>query len=234
MLYIPIWLYSNLTHARLQSLINELYIPIWLYSNSSLQHFAHSSLNFTFQSGYIQIVTKPTQQKELNLLYIPIWLYSNLRCQAYTAIYLLSLHSNLVIFKSFKPATSIRAVYFTFQSGYIQIQTFIRHHTFCFFFTFQSGYIQMYIINLSGFVLDGFTFQSGYIQINARKRINQGQRNFTFQSGYIQMPLFLSLKGTKQYLYIPIWLYSNYIAYSRYFYRLSLYIPIWLYSNKIM
>ena len=78
-------------------------------------------------------------------------------------------------------------------------------------FTFQSGYIQI----IRFYVLTGargcFTFQSGYIQILATKTNKIPFIIFTFQSGYIQ----ISSDSANWYgsiiLYIPIWLYSNYI-----------------------
>ena len=56
-----------------------------------------------------------------------------------------------------------------------------------------------------------FTFQSGYIQMFLGKKMYCILKIFTFQSGYIQM-LFNRWERFKQLrLYIPIWLYSNYI-----------------------
>ena len=75
-LYIPIWLYSNASN-RCSSLTKfQLYIPIWLYSNCMLSVSQYKKASFTFQSGYIQIITAVD-----------------------TFLGVLSLHSNLVIFK---------------------------------------------------------------------------------------------------------------------------------------
>ena len=54
----------------------DLYIPIWLYSNEAVITHNHPVSNFTFQSGYIQIL----KQSQLETAIKP-------------------LHSNLVIFK---------------------------------------------------------------------------------------------------------------------------------------
>ena len=56
---------------------NVLYIPIWLYSNLQLSRY----------------ITTPWY------LYIPIWLYSNIKKITIKRLRLLTLHSNLVIFK---------------------------------------------------------------------------------------------------------------------------------------
>ena len=55
------------------------------------------------------------------LLYIPIWLYSNVKLKN----------------RDFK------LNFFTFQSGYIQIDAGLRWYLESVYFTFQSGYIQM-------------------------------------------------------------------------------------------
>ena len=54
-----------------------LYIPIWLYSNAPTSKFLQKRSNFTFQSGYIQIVGGSRRSGRRFNLYIPIWLYSN-------------------------------------------------------------------------------------------------------------------------------------------------------------
>ena len=57
------------------------------------------TLDFTFQSGYIQIETlEYNEGKELRL-YIPIWLYSNTNLSVNDYSTNSTLHSNLVIFK---------------------------------------------------------------------------------------------------------------------------------------
>ena len=54
-----------------------LYIPIWLYSNLYKLFAVRLVKSFTFQSGYIQIaMSLEVIPKKLHL-YIPIWLYSN-------------------------------------------------------------------------------------------------------------------------------------------------------------
>ena len=164
----------------------QLYIPIWLYSNSVSNDSHCVAFNFTFQSGYIQIMSGlilKTSYKTLhsnlvifkflifiinslaNILYIPIWLYSNFaglcrREQTYN---------------------------FTFQSGYIQISLNISFRVVTKFFTFQSGYIQIPTSRISCKMCIVFTFQSGYIQIKYSRVCQR----------------------CTVYLYIPIWLYSN-------------------------
>ena len=76
-LYIPIWLYSNDYAMRYDLVLDVLYIPIWLYSNNVNFRTALNTYFFTFQSGYIQIGINNTLNS------------SNI-----------TLHSNLVIFKS--------------------------------------------------------------------------------------------------------------------------------------
>ena len=56
-----------------------------------------------------------------------------------------------------------------------------------------------------------FTFQSGYIQIKTILLVAISVICFTFQSGYIQIGTVKDEEGTIEILYIPIWLYSNYI-----------------------
>ena len=55
-LYIPIWFYSNSANAYVVKMSMLLYIPIWFYSNTLNSFVSLASLNFTFQSGSIQIV----------------------------------------------------------------------------------------------------------------------------------------------------------------------------------
>ena len=98
-LYIPIWLYSNKKAGDRVKVVISLYIPIWLYSNSINPKNTSSSFSFTFQSGYIPIGCKSSQEEKFRPLYIPIWLYSN----HYTTIWIK------------------KWLYFTFQSGYIPI-----------------------------------------------------------------------------------------------------------------
>ena len=56
MLYIPIWLYSNIYKNITIFISSNLYIPIWLYSNSSEALIKSFGASFTLQSGYIQMV----------------------------------------------------------------------------------------------------------------------------------------------------------------------------------
>ena len=56
-LYIPIWLYSNSGRSTVYTHQYSLYIPIWLYSNIAAACAVCKFVIFTFQSGYIQIVS---------------------------------------------------------------------------------------------------------------------------------------------------------------------------------
>ena len=101
---------------------------------------------FTFQSGYIQIdFCHPLSMTILSL-------HSNLVIFKFektdgTSYNLSSLHSNLVIFKCYPGGlAAIGEAIFTFQSGYIQINTAPYTQEISVPFTFQSGYIQMIIV----------------------------------------------------------------------------------------
>ena len=96
-LYIPIWLYSNGDLVGTQFRRFGLYIPIWLYSNRGTRYNNERVLTFTFQSGYIQIKCL-ARKKRSSILYIPIWLYSNWRDYKFYRRNS-ALHSNLFIFK---------------------------------------------------------------------------------------------------------------------------------------
>ena len=113
--------YIQIKAKALYQLSSPLYIPIWLYSNICGFALLAFWLYFTFQSGYIQITIKSESFSKITQLYIPIWLYSNGTRFAtilglnplyipiwlysngegvYFALYrILTLHSNLVIFK---------------------------------------------------------------------------------------------------------------------------------------
>ena len=122
LIYIPIWLYSNIIFVALIFCEVFIYIPIWLYSNYfdtvidlNFQCYLHSNLViFKYICTFIYQIT--------TFIYIPIWLYSNKRV----------IHS------------SRRKEAFTFQSGYIQMPREIFFELIGNVFTFQSGYIQIY------------------------------------------------------------------------------------------
>ena len=99
----------------------KLYIPIWFYSN--------------VQSVSLYLCLKN--------LYIPIWFYSNETIRQTQPNYLFSLHSNLVLFKWYTKNNHFKFVYFTFQSGSIQIISSSVLPTYSPNFTFQSGSIQI-------------------------------------------------------------------------------------------
>ena len=103
----------------------------------------------------------------------------------------MSLHSNLVIFKSLPPvASSLYSFSFTFQSGYIQIKL-LRVH-----------------INMVQFSL--------HSNLVIFKSISSVVKLFIVFNLYIPIWLysnksFFSSSNSIYYLYIPIWLYSNVI-----------------------
>ena len=132
--------FSRSCHFSLLSLHSNL--VIFKCNTSNDDKF---NRNFTFQSGYIQIDShtfengthktlhsnlvifkyhRPTDNLLTLLLYIPIWLYSN-SFLFYSQRYIRdTLHSNLVIFKFRRIKNGRWKIYsFTFQSGYIQMDT---------------------------------------------------------------------------------------------------------------
>ena len=82
----------------MQTLLNLLYIPIWLYSNGFPFRNIQPTLYFTFQSGYIQMVFV---RKKLLTLYGFTFQsgYIQIVFCPLTIVHLITLHSNLVIFK---------------------------------------------------------------------------------------------------------------------------------------
>ena len=98
-------------------------------------------------------------------LYIPIWFYSNDQQRLAAA----------------------EAIFFTFQSGSIQMGRlqFIRRYN-C-YFTFQSGSIQINIGEFYYKYYKDFTFQSGSIQMIIYNFFKSFLLFFTFQSGSIQI-----------------------------------------------
>ena len=119
-LYIPIWFYSNLFPDSLYTDPKELYIPIWFYSNTLNSFVSLASLNFTFQSGSIQIDFRCVlwhswrnftfQSGSIQMILI-IFIYSEVNIftfqsgsiqMNYTDLIRfinITLHSNLVLFK---------------------------------------------------------------------------------------------------------------------------------------
>ena len=78
-LYIPLWFYSNLVSVRPYTSSRYLYIPLWFYSNPNAAAILHNIYSvFTFHYGSIQICFFPC-----------------------TVICYYSLHSTMVLFKSF-------------------------------------------------------------------------------------------------------------------------------------
>ena len=100
-------------------------------------------------------------------------------------------------------------MYFTFQSGYIQILSTLQVHMF----------LNPLHSNLVIFKYSKCHQNESHLKI------------FTFQSGYIQILLYLLDIALWIFLYIPIWLYSNSFSKQDSSLSRALYIPIWLYSN---
>ena len=119
-----------------------------------------------------------------------------------------TLHSNMVLFKSVISLHSRIVVSFTFQYGSIQIQMLSHPFYHAFNFTFQYGSIQI-------------EADQGYVDII---------KDFTFQYGSIQIVNKCSIFKFVE-LYIPIWFYSNSSFHLLHRLIQVLYIPIWFYSN---
>ena len=66
---------------------------------------------------------------------------------------------------------------------------------------------------------------------NKRASYADDTYNFTFQSGSIQMSTTILESFHVNFLYIPIWFYSNAPCGLLFMSALYLYIPIWFYSN---
>ena len=122
---------------------------------------------------------------------------------------ILSLHSNLVIFK-FTP---------------LQAQFFLK-----------NLYIPIWLYSNENYTFITASVVILYIPIWLYSNCNKCNEKFnllifTFQSGSIQMigayMQYLKFKN----LYIPIWFYSNHAPLAIPIRLLSLYIPIWFYSN---
>ena len=123
-------------------------------------------------------------------------------------MFVLSLHSNLVLFKFDFVSLNIFFISFTFQSGYIQIK------------------LVVYIVQNKG----AFTFQSGSIQIIPLRGLW-----CTLPALHSNLVLF-KYEPNKDKLKcsvftIPIWFYSNAYFGKSWLIPVALYIPIWFYSN---
>ena len=144
-------------------------------------------------------------------LYIPIWLYSNFNI-------------SLVHFGNF--------IFFTFQSGSIQIVEQLQHE-------YASGilyipilvlfkcnlrsvcdgnyklYIPIWFYSNNTYSISGVLSWLLYIPIwfysnHSYSAKSYLSKSFTFQSGSIQIWTYSSREGYTIELYIPIWFYSNY------------------------
>ena len=80
---------------------NVLYIPIWLYSNKSGYAEGVKSVPFTFQSGYIQIITNNSIYQLYHCFTFQSG-YIQIKVTTELVKKMKLLHSNLVIFKSEK------------------------------------------------------------------------------------------------------------------------------------
>ena len=176
--------------------------------------------DFTFHSGYIQIIWPHCSDWSVWRLYIPIWLYSNRLATWDKTKLFTSLHSNLVIFKFLKAFSDCEATkplhsnlvifkFPMFPRNYCPIYLYIPiwfysnfnislvHFGNFIFFTFQSGSIQIKCKTLSKISVRCFTFQSGSIQMETNNGLSVDAKIFTFQSGYIQI-FFLSSRPLRQ------------------------------------
>ena len=102
---------------------------------------------------------------------------------------LMSLHSNLVLFKYHCPLRNLFLLLLYipiwFYSNSVPVRTIQDWES----FTFQSGSIQMKMAWQGIKDFFAFTFQSGSIQIEVGKTYIECDCSFTFQSGSIQIHL---------------------------------------------
>ena len=152
------------------------------------QYEVSEVVEFTFQSGDIQIIPFFSISFTAFEIYIPIWWYSNQIMWIFTTKHKYNLHSNLVIFKS---KQQIR-------------YSFVEHYLHSNLVIFKSS--AMYKCTIS---TDTFTFQSGDIQIQHLNLSSYCSKNI-----YIPIWWYSNLKKRKKSLliltiYIPIWWYSN-------------------------
>ena len=123
-------------------------------------------------------------------------------------------------------------IFFTFQSGSIQMNTTNLYSISSTSFTFQSGSIQIKTTHHERVYTGTFTFQSGSIQITTDTEMNNNVS--TLHSNLVLFKCCLSnVSISDKILYIPIWFYSNFIHSIESISWIHLYIPIWFYSNVI-
>ena len=164
---------------------------IFTFQSGSIQicSFTLSSINsicFTFQSGSIQITIKTWYLTKYLTLHSNLVLFKSSQCRE-NGIFIYPLHSNLVLFKLT-----------LFVSGQNREMLYIP-------IWFYSNEVAPALAPPSTY----FTFQSGSIQISP-----PGNNIFA-----------------KSLLYIPIWFYSNGSNGNNELGCYHLYIPIWFYSN---
>ena len=91
--------YIQINYVTQYDSFYHLYIPIWLYSNVTAVAVKPYLFFFTFQSGYIQIILFISSRHRLASLHSNLVIFKCI-CKIYPNFqYPLSLHSNLVIFK---------------------------------------------------------------------------------------------------------------------------------------
>ena len=176
------WRYSNLDASC-------LYIPIWFYSNPI---------------RYISV-------KYHLFLYIPIWFYSNYTGKGYSGGREWTLHSNLVLFKSLKALRQGEDLQLYipiwFYSNLERVGTtdfpYILYIPIWFYSNVRR--LQIRYINAT------FTFQSGSIQIKTQWMLLSVVSSL--HSNLVIFKCKLKSRCNSWYieLYIPIWLYSNFL-----------------------
>ena len=186
-LYIPFWIYSNIALFNIFCMPVSLYIPFWIYSNRFRPVFKFNNSVFTFHSGYIPInVLDPKKHKQT------------------------ALHSILDIFQSGVDERIIQKIVFTFHSGYIPILFTSFTTVLSLSFTFHSGYIPMYrkwrvLIMLQTLHSILVIFQS----------VPDTQESICMRTLHSILVIFqckyFVFSSWSNRLYIPFWLYSNYV-----------------------
>ncbi len=184
-------------------------------------------------------------------IYIPLWSYSNFgKGKTLSSTYLFTFHYGPIQITT-TPGITIIVVPFTFHYGPIQIVRFSLPLLAFNIFTFHYGPIQINIrdiISISNkeiyiplwsysnkkafFKLSNFTkftFHYGPIQINLIPIIGTIAEIFTFHYGPIQIIFRTIPVNRKNWIYIPLWSYSNYYTIGQ-----TLFIQINLHSTMVL
>ena len=186
-----------------------LYIPIWFYSNadrifeSAVKLILYIPIWF-YSNGH----RWPWQHFE-SVLYIPIWLYSNSSIH-----HLQSQH-----------------IFFTFQSGYIQIIDITSSEQ-----IETNLYIPIWFYSNEKAMSDkGLRYRplhSNLVIFNCRKTSCIKNACHPLHSNLVIFKSNIEkCSKINSHLYIPIWFYSNDLVSIFVSKRHDLYIPIWFYSN---